>query len=57
MMGVVTQPIPEELPMDTIAQVANALQTVLSDVADQAAYRTGFVQRESNWAAPSSCKL
>ncbi len=33
--------------MDTVAQVAAAMQTVLSEVADQTAYRTGFVQRES----------
>lgn len=33
--------------MPSVTYVAEAMQTVLSDVADQAAYRTGFVQRES----------
>ena len=33
--------------MSSVTQVAEAMQTILSDVADQAAYRTGFVQRES----------
>ena len=33
--------------MSSVTYVAEAMQTVLSDVADQAAYRTGFVQRES----------
>lgn len=33
--------------MPSVTYVAEAMQTVLSDGADQAAYRTGFVQRES----------
>ncbi len=33
--------------MTSLAQLSSTLQTILSDVADQAAYRTGFVQRES----------
>jgi hypothetical protein len=36
---------PKELPMSIIPQVADAMQTVLTDVADSAGRETGFIQR------------
>src|SRR5215475_6979718 len=47
MLWVLTQIIVcQELPMSTIPQVATAMQTVLTDVADQAGRDTNFIQRE-----------
>jgi hypothetical protein len=47
---------PEELPMTTITQVAQAMQTVLTVVAEKAARVTGFVQRESKLTGATFCQ-
>ena len=39
--------------MVTIPQIAEAMQTVLTTTADQAAHETGFVQRESKMGGAS----
>src|SRR5262245_28118428 len=47
MLWVLTQTITcQELPMSTIPQVAAAMQTVLTDVADQAGRETNFIHRQ-----------
>src|SRR5262245_43692594 len=43
----ITRRTQKELPMVTIAQVSQAMQTVLTTVADSAARESGFVQRAS----------
>src|SRR5262245_28740039 len=46
--GVVAKPTPmtnRSFPMTTIPQVAQAMQTILTDIADRAGWQSGLVQR------------